>query len=126
MVEDGAFSHKKKTMLQFFLEILNLEGHPNRTTGSRVLLNGWILPIGGALAVEVLLSMGPTPSSFKQGRTNSFNMYPIINKMYGQWHNPSQYAVISTLHTILALIMALPYHMTHCYKHLHFSSLGTS
>ena len=54
-------------MLQFFLEILNLEGHPNRITGSKVtaiLLNGWILPIGEASAVEDLLSMGPTPSSF--------------------------------------------------------------
>ena len=32
-----------------FLEILNFEGHQNRTTGSRVtalLLNGWIFPIG--------------------------------------------------------------------------------
>ena len=38
-------------------------------TGSRVtaiLLNGWILPIGGALAVEGLLSTGPAPSSFKK------------------------------------------------------------
>ena len=50
MVEDGAFSHKIDyvTML---LEIRNLEGHPNRFTGSRVteiLLNGLILPIVGA------------------------------------------------------------------------------
>ena len=32
------------------MKILNLEGHPNCITGSRVtviLLNGWILPIGG-------------------------------------------------------------------------------
>ena len=50
----------KKTML------VNLEGHQNRITGSRVtaiLLNGWILPIGGASAVEGVLSTGPTPSS---------------------------------------------------------------
>ena len=43
-------------MLQ--LEILNPEGHPNRTTGSKVtaiLLNGWILPIGGASSGEGLL-----------------------------------------------------------------------
>ena len=35
-------------------EILNLEGHLNCITGSRVtviLLNGWILPIGGASSV---------------------------------------------------------------------------
>ena len=54
-------------MLQFFLEILNLEGHLNCITGSRVtaiFLNGWILPIGGASAVEGLLSTGPTLSSF--------------------------------------------------------------
>ena len=46
---------------------INLEGHPNRITGSRVtaiFLNGWILPIGGASSVEGLLSTGPTPSSF--------------------------------------------------------------
>ena len=32
-------------------EILNLKGHPNRIAGSKVaaiLLNGWILPFGGA------------------------------------------------------------------------------
>ena len=66
MVEDGAFSHKID-YVTIFLEILNLEGHQNRITGSRVtviLLNGWILPIGGASAVEGLLSMGPTPSIF--------------------------------------------------------------
>ena len=56
-------------MLQFFLEILNLEGHLNCITGSRItaiLLNGWILPSGGASAVEGLLSTGPTPSSFRR------------------------------------------------------------
>ena len=65
MVEDGAFSHKID-YVTIFLEILNLEGHQNRNTGSRVtaiLLNVWILPIGGASAVEGLLSTGPTPSS---------------------------------------------------------------
>ena len=38
-----------KLDLTNFLEILNLEGHPNHITGSRVtaiLLNVWILPIG--------------------------------------------------------------------------------
>ena len=38
-------------------EILNLEGHPTRITGSRVtaiLVNVWILPIGGASAMEGL------------------------------------------------------------------------
>ena len=36
-------------MLQFFLEILTIEGHLNYITGLRVtaiLLNGWIFPIG--------------------------------------------------------------------------------
>ena len=53
MVEDGAFSHK----IAIFWEILNLEGHQYCITGSRVttiLLNGWILPICGASAVEGL------------------------------------------------------------------------
>ena len=42
-----------------------------RITGSRVRaisLNGWILPIGEASAVEGLLSMGPT----------SFSLYPLV------------------------------------------------
>ena len=45
MVEDGDFSHK----IDIFYEILDLEGHPNHVTGSKVttiLLNGCILPIG--------------------------------------------------------------------------------
>ena len=58
MVEDGAFSHKID-YVTIYKKILNLEGHTNRTTGSRVtafLLNGWILPIVGASAVEGLRS----------------------------------------------------------------------
>ena len=49
MVEDGALSHKID-YVAIFKEILNLEGHLNRITGSRVtaiLLNGWVLPVGG-------------------------------------------------------------------------------
>ena len=47
----------KEIMLQFLKEILNLKGHPNGITGSKVtaiLLNGWALPIGGASAVKGL------------------------------------------------------------------------
>ena len=56
MVEDGAFSHKINyfTILK---EIINLEEHPNHITGSKVtaiLLNGLILPFGGASAVKGL------------------------------------------------------------------------
>ena len=57
---DGAFSHKIDCDT-IFLEILNLEWHPSRITGSRVtaiLLNGWILPTGGASATEGLQSTG--------------------------------------------------------------------
>ena len=46
MVEYGAFSHKID--YPTVLTILNLEGHPNHITGSRVsaiFLNGRILPI---------------------------------------------------------------------------------
>ena len=60
MVEDGAFSHKMN-YIAIFWEILNLKGHQYRITVSRVttiLLNGWILPIGGASAVEGLRSTG--------------------------------------------------------------------
>ena len=56
LVEDVAFSHKIDYGKQK-LEILNLKGHPNLITGSKdtvSLLNGWILPIGGASAVEGL------------------------------------------------------------------------
>ena len=66
MVGDGAFSHKID-FVAIFWEIINLEGHLNRNTVSRImaiLLYEWILPIGGASAVEGLLSTGPTPSSF--------------------------------------------------------------
>ena len=66
MVEDGDFRHKID-FVTFFSEILNLEGHLNCITGSRVtaiLLNWCILPIGGSSVVEALLSTRPTPSSF--------------------------------------------------------------
>ena len=56
MVEDGTFSHKID-YVTIFRKILNLKGHQNRLTGLKVteiLLNGWILPIGGALAVKGL------------------------------------------------------------------------
>ena len=49
-----AFSHKTYNVT-ILKEILNLEGHPNCLTGSKVtaiLLNGWILTIGGASAVK--------------------------------------------------------------------------
>ena len=60
LVGDGAFSHEIDDG-KYFYEIINVEGHLNRFTGSRVtaiLLNGWILPIGGASAAEGLLSTG--------------------------------------------------------------------
>ena len=48
-VKNGASSHKTNYM-DIFSDILNLE-HQNRCIGSKVtaiLLNGWILPTGGA------------------------------------------------------------------------------
>ena len=56
MVEDVAFSHEID-YVKISKETLNLEGHPNRNTGSKVtaiLLNGLILPNGGASAVKGL------------------------------------------------------------------------
>ena len=56
VVEDGAFSHKMDCAKNF-KEILNLNEHPNYITGTKVtviLLNGWILLIGGASSVKVL------------------------------------------------------------------------
>ena len=54
MVEDRAFRHKIEYFM-IFLKIVNLKWHRNPITGSSVtaiLLNGWILPIGGASAVD--------------------------------------------------------------------------
>ena len=51
----GALSHKINHVT-IFQEILNPEGHPNCFTGTKVaviLLNGWILPIGGASSGRV-------------------------------------------------------------------------
>ena len=56
MVEDGASSQKIDYVTICF-EILNLEGNLLRITGSKVtaiLLNGWILPLGGDSAVKGL------------------------------------------------------------------------
>ena len=56
IVEEGAFIHKID-----YVTVLNLEGHLNCITGSRVtaiLPNRRILPVGGASAVEGLQSMG--------------------------------------------------------------------
>ena len=55
MVAYGAFSHKLEYAI-IFKEILNPEVHPNRITGSKVtaiLLNGWILRIGGVSSGRV-------------------------------------------------------------------------
>jgi hypothetical protein len=48
MVSNGASSHKTN-YFDILSKNLNLEGHPNRCIGSKVmaiLLNGWILPTG--------------------------------------------------------------------------------
>ena len=82
MVEYGAFSHKINydTM---FLKIQNLEGHPNLITGSRVtaiLLNGWILPIGGALVVKGLRSTGLPHLVFR--KISLISMYVLMYKLF--------------------------------------------
>ena len=54
-VADGAFIHKID-YVTILKENLNPTGHPNRITGSKVtaiLLNGWILSIGGASSGRV-------------------------------------------------------------------------
>ena len=56
-------------MLHFLKEILNSKGDPNCMAGSRVmsiLLNGWMLPIGEASAVEGLCSTGIPRLVFKE------------------------------------------------------------
>ena len=64
MVED-AFSHIIDYECYNFNEILNLKGHPNCITGSKVttiLLNGWILPLGGASSMKGL-RLQPAPQA---------------------------------------------------------------
>ena len=54
MIVDGAFNHKMDWLMKS-LEILNLKGHQNRIIGSKVtaiLLNGWVMPIGGVVSEE--------------------------------------------------------------------------
>ena len=58
MVKDGAVSYKID-YITIGEEVVNLKGHQNTISGAKVmaiLLNGGILPIGGASAVEGLLS----------------------------------------------------------------------
>ena len=53
-VADGAFRHKIDVTI--FKEIQNPKGHLNHITGLKVtaiLLNGWILPTGGASSGRV-------------------------------------------------------------------------
>ena len=55
MVKNGASSHKTN-YIDIFSEILNLGGHQNCCIGSKVtaiLLNGLILPTGGASSERV-------------------------------------------------------------------------
>ena len=59
-VRDSSSSYKIDYVI-VIKTFLNPEGHQNRISGSKVtaiLLKGWILPIGGASAVEGLRSTG--------------------------------------------------------------------
>ena len=74
MVKDGAFSHKID-YITILKEILNLEGHPNRITGLKVtaiLLNWWIFPIGGALAVKGLRLQPAQQACLKEGTLQNY------------------------------------------------------
>ena len=46
-----------------------------------ILLNRWIFPIGGASAVEGLLSMGPTPSSYEICRQQDITQFSGFSKI---------------------------------------------
>ena len=73
MVADGAFSYKID-YVTIIKETLNLEGHPNPITGSKVsvmMLNGWILPFGGASSVKgVCLQLTQQACFFKLSNRN--------------------------------------------------------
>ena len=68
----------------FFFEILNLKGCINCITGSRVmaiLLNGYILPVGGASAMEGLQLTG-LPLLVSQRMNELFNQ--SVTKVFVQ------------------------------------------
>ena len=84
MVRDGPSSYKIDYAIRI-KTFLNPEGHQNRFTGSKVtaiLLKGWILPIGGASAVEGLQSTGLPRLVFIQAIINQvedwFTMTPTM------------------------------------------------
>ena len=75
-VGNGASSHKID-YITIFLEILNLEGEQNRITGSKVtaiLLNGWILPIGGDASGKGL-RLQPAQQACSTHNYYNFNQY---------------------------------------------------
>ena len=80
MVADDAFSHKID-YVTIFWDILNPEGHPNHITGSKVtaiLLNRWILPIGGASSGRVCACSLSSRSVFCQ--PVSLGMSPLVTR----------------------------------------------
>jgi hypothetical protein len=84
MVADGAFSHKRDyvTVLR---EILNLDGHPNCITGSKVmaiLLNRWALPIGGASAVK---SVRLQPNNYRVTCFTGAPQYFLCTRSHQNW-----------------------------------------
>ena len=85
MVEDGAFSHK----IGYFrniLEILNLEGHPNCITDSRVtaiFLNVLIVPLGGVASRRVCSCSLCKRLVYLNGSKLFFGIMPrLINKSF--------------------------------------------
>ena len=76
MIEDGALN-PKIDYVTIFLEILNTEGHPNRITGSKVtaiLLNGWILPVGGVASGRVC-AQPAKQACYQQDRYGHYFVY---------------------------------------------------
>ena len=88
IVEDSVFIHKIDHIF-FVGEILNLKWHPNHICGSKVaaiLLNEWILSIGGATAVEGLQSMPGLPrlvlKDLSLDHMNFKGLYIIISHIF--------------------------------------------
>ena len=82
---DSSYSFSYKiNYVTVIKNFLNPKGHHNRISGSKVtviLLKGWILPIGGASAVEGLLSTGLPRLVFKD-----LVMTKLFNKQhYHKW-----------------------------------------
>ena len=83
----------KQTIYTFFSEMLNLEGHQNRCIGSKVtaiLMNGWILPTGGASLGRVCAC------SLRSRLVFILSLIFFFKKIWTMWWSQSVEGLLST------------------------------